>query len=84
MKLLRHGAAGAERPGILATDGTVRDLSGLVPDIGGTVLSDVGLAMLRGLDPLSLPKVADGTRLGPCVAGTGHLHEGHIGHCRPQ
>ncbi len=73
MKLLRHGAAGAERPGILAADGTLRDLSGLVPDIGGAVLSDVGLAMLRGIDALSLPKVAAGTRLGPCVAGTGKL-----------
>lgn len=71
MKLLRHGAAGAERPGILHTDGTIRDLTGLVPDIGGAVLSDAGLAMLRGLDATSLPIVAANTRLGPCVAGTG-------------
>ena len=73
MKLLRHGAAGAERPGILAGDGTLRDLTGLVPDIGGAVLSDVGLAMVRGIDPMALPEVAAGTRLGPCVAGTGKL-----------
>lgn len=71
MKLLRHGAAGAERPGILHTDGTIRDLTGLVPDIAGAVLSDAGLAMLRGLDATSLPIVAANTRLGPCVAGTG-------------
>ena len=71
MKLVRHGAAGAERPGILAGDGTVRDLSGLVPDIGGAVLSDVGLAMLRGVDLGALPQVPAGTRFGPCVAGTG-------------
>ena len=71
MKLLRHGAVGAERPGILAADGSIRDLSGLVPDIGGAVLSDMGLAMLRGVDPMALPLVAAGTRLGPCVAGTG-------------
>ena len=71
MKLLRHGAVGAERPGILAADGSIRDLSGLVPDIGGAVLSDTGLAMLRGVDPMALPLVAAGTRLGPCVAGTG-------------
>ena len=70
MKLVRHGAAGAERPGILAQDGSERDLSGLVPDIGGAVLSDTGLAMLRGVDPMALPLVAGG-RLGPCVAGTG-------------
>jgi len=71
MKLLRHGTAGAERPGILAADGSVRDLGGLVPDIGGAVLSDTGIAMLRGLDPMALPQVAAGTRLGACVAGTG-------------
>lgn len=71
MKLLRHGAAGAERPGLLHTDGTIRDLTGLVPDIGGVVLSDAGLAMLRGVDAAALPIVAADTRLGPCVAGTG-------------
>ena len=71
MKLLRHGAVGQERPGILLADGTVRDLTGLVPDIGGAVLSDAGIAMLRGLDAAGLPVVAAGTRLGPCVAGTG-------------
>ncbi len=71
MKLLRHGAPGAERPGMLAADGTIRDLTGLVPDIGGAVLSDTGLGMLRGVDPGQLPVVAPGTRLGPCVAGTG-------------
>ena len=71
MKLLRHGPAGAEKPGILHVDGSVRDLTGLVPDIGGAVLSDAGLAMLRCVDAGSLPVVAADTRLGPCVAGTG-------------
>ena len=71
MKLLRHGAVGQEKPGILLEDGTIRDLSGLVPDIGGAVLSDAGIAMLRGLDASGLPVVDAATRLGPCVAGTG-------------
>ena len=71
MKLLRHGPRGAERPGLLAADGTIRDLTGLVPDIGGAVLSDAGLAMLRGIDPMTLPVVDPATRLGACVAGTG-------------
>ncbi len=71
MKLLRHGAAGAEKPGFLHTDGTIRDLSGLVPDIAGAVLSDPGLAMLGGVKADALPVVPEGTRLGPCVAGTG-------------
>jgi 2-keto-4-pentenoate hydratase/2-oxohepta-3-ene-1,7-dioic acid hydratase in catechol pathway len=71
MKLLRHGTAGSEKPGLLHSDGTIRDLSGLVPDIGGGVLSDAGLAMLRAVDPGTLPVVDAKTRLGPCVAGTG-------------
>ncbi|MGB4825912.1 MAG: fumarylacetoacetate hydrolase family protein [Paracoccaceae bacterium] len=71
MKLLRHGGLGAEKPGLLHSDGTIRDLTGLAPDIGGAVLSDAGVAMLRGIDPARLPVVAQGTRLGPCVAGTG-------------
>ena len=73
MKLLRHGPKGAEKPGLLHEDGTIRDLSGLVPDIGGAVLSDPGMAMLRALDPGTLPEVAPETRIGPCVAGVGKL-----------
>ena len=71
MKLLRHGPSGAERPGLMHSDGTIRDLSGVVADIGGDVLSDAGLAKLRALDAGALPVVAAGTRLGACVAGTG-------------
>jgi 2-keto-4-pentenoate hydratase/2-oxohepta-3-ene-1,7-dioic acid hydratase in catechol pathway len=71
MKLLRHGPLGQEKPGILASDGTMRDLSGHVGDIGGAALSDAGLAALAKVDAMSLPLVAAGTRLGACVAGTG-------------
>ena len=70
MKLLRHGPDGAEKPGMLHSDGTVRDLTGLVADIGGDVLSDAGIAALRLVDAGTLP-VVTGARLGPCVAGTG-------------
>jgi 2-keto-4-pentenoate hydratase/2-oxohepta-3-ene-1,7-dioic acid hydratase in catechol pathway len=68
MKLLRHGPAGQEKPGILAADGTVRDLSAHVTDIAGAVLTD--LSRLATIDPMSLPVVTP-TRLGPCVGGTG-------------
>jgi 2-keto-4-pentenoate hydratase/2-oxohepta-3-ene-1,7-dioic acid hydratase in catechol pathway len=56
---------------MLHADGTIRDLTGIVPDIAGEVLSDAGLAVLRATDVNSLPVVAAETRLGPCVAGTG-------------
>ncbi|MEO5620562.1 MAG: fumarylacetoacetate hydrolase family protein, partial [Cypionkella sp.] len=70
MKLLRYGALGAEKPGLMAEDGTVRDLSGLVGDIAGDVLSDAGLAKIRAADIASLPVVTP-QRLGACVGGTG-------------
>ena len=71
MKLVRYGTPGAEKPGILDQDGMVRSLDGKVPDIAGEILSDAGLAKLKSLDLTSLPKVPDGVRMGPCVAGTG-------------
>jgi len=71
MKLLRHGARGAEKPGMLAEDGTIRDLSGVVPDIAGAVLLDEGLSAIAAVDPMSLPIVDVETRLGACVGGTG-------------
>ena len=71
MKLLRHGPAGRERPGLLDAQGQVRDLGGVVADIAGATLTDAGLASLRALDPRALPLVAAGTRLGPCVGAVG-------------
>ena len=75
MKLVRYGAAGAEKPGLLDKDGRVRDLSGHVGDIAGEALTVSGLARVRDLVPESLPLVdgtpQDGLRLGPCVGGVG-------------
>lgn len=70
MKLVRFGAPGAEKPGILDNEGSVRDLSGIIPDFSGEHLSPAALARLRGLDLASLPKAPQGARLGPPVAGT--------------
>jgi len=58
---------------MVAPDGSLRDLTGVVQDIGGEVLSDEGLERLRGIDPAGLPEIAAGTRLGACVAGTGKV-----------
>ena len=71
MRLLRHGPAGLEKPGMLDAQGQVRDLAGIVGDIAGATLTDSGLASLRALDPRTLPLVAPGTRLGPCVGRVG-------------
>ena len=61
MKLLRHGAKGAEKPGLLDAKGQVRDLSALMPDITPATLSPAGLAALRALDVNALPVVPQGT-----------------------
>lgn len=70
MKLLRYGPPGGEKPGLLDTDGNVRDLSGHVADISGDVLLPNSLARLKALDVTSLPRVGGNPRLGPCVGGT--------------
>ena len=71
MKLLRHGPSGHEKPGLLAADGIVRDLSGVIADLDGDALAPASLARLQALDPSSLPKVDAGVRLGPPIARVG-------------
>jgi 2-keto-4-pentenoate hydratase/2-oxohepta-3-ene-1,7-dioic acid hydratase in catechol pathway len=71
MKLLRHGPRGAERPGLLAADGTLRDLSGVVADIDGAALGHEELDRLAALDPAALPIVPGQPRIGPCVGNVG-------------
>lgn len=71
MKLLRFGEAGVEKPGIMDTNGTIRDLSSVLTDIAGDALSDEGITRIAAIDPTTLPSVDADTRLGPCVAGTG-------------
>lgn len=71
MKFFRHGPAGSEKPGVLDSQGTMRDLSGHIADIDAALLTrgpDLGLG---ALDLQSLPEVAAGTRIGPCVGGVG-------------
>lgn len=69
MKLLRYGPKGQEKPGLLDTSGTIRDLSAHVADLSGAVLTD--LDRLKAIDPATLPRVEGSPRLGPCVGGTG-------------
>lgn len=68
MKLLRYGPHGAERPGILDGEGRIRDLSGVIPDVAGEVLTRLDTLHV---DPETLPLVEGSPRLGPCVGGTG-------------
>jgi 2-keto-4-pentenoate hydratase/2-oxohepta-3-ene-1,7-dioic acid hydratase in catechol pathway len=73
MKLVRYGAPGREKPGMLDAQGRIRDLSKVVPDIAGEVLSSKGLAKLRKLKPDKLPLVKGKPRLGPCIGRIGNF-----------
>ncbi|CAM5378365.1 hypothetical protein SALBM135S_06896 [Streptomyces alboniger] len=95
MKLLRVGTAGAERPALLDIGGTLRDLSGIVADIDGSVLADAAaLDRIRAAaDGGDLPVLdAEGLRVGPPVGRVGkvvciglnyHDHARETGAARP-
>ena len=71
MKLLRFGEMGQEKPGILDSNGNIRDLSGHISDINGETISEDGLNKISSIDQMSLPIVPEGTRLGACVGSIG-------------
>ena len=71
MKLLRYGSARQERPGLLDSEGRVRDLSTLIHDLDGHALTPESLQRLAVLDVNGLPLVQEPGRIGPCVANVG-------------
>jgi 2-keto-4-pentenoate hydratase/2-oxohepta-3-ene-1,7-dioic acid hydratase in catechol pathway len=76
MKLLRVGTAGSERPALLDTDGVLRDLSGVVPDIDGPLFADdEALGRIRTAAESGELPVLDpaGLRVGPPLARIGKI-----------
>jgi 2-keto-4-pentenoate hydratase/2-oxohepta-3-ene-1,7-dioic acid hydratase in catechol pathway len=73
MKLVRYGRAGAERPGLIDAEGTLRDLSRVARDITPALLTPAGLGRLRGVKASRLPAVKGRPRLGCPLAGIGKL-----------
>ena len=71
MKLLRYGAKGHERPGLLDAQGVVRDLSGTLADITAATFAPHSLQRLREIDPDALPAVALPGRIAPPWVGMG-------------
>jgi 2,4-diketo-3-deoxy-L-fuconate hydrolase len=71
MKLMRYGAKGAEKPGLVDAQGQVRALSGVIPDITAQTLSAQGLAQLRSLDVSKLPLVQNPGRIAAPWSGCG-------------
>ena len=73
MKLVRYGRPGAEKPGLIDADGTLRDLSKVVEDISPDLLTGAGLKKLRGVKTAKLPVVRGKPRLGCPLAGIGKM-----------
>src|SRR6201991_4885049 len=69
MKLVRYGAKGAEKPGLIDKSGQLRDLSAHVKDLTGAAYSPESLKKLAALDPASLPAVSGKPRFGAPVTG---------------
>ncbi|MCO5132001.1 MAG: fumarylacetoacetate hydrolase family protein [Xanthobacteraceae bacterium] len=69
MKLVRYGAAGREKPGLIDASGQLRDLSGQIGDLAGDAFSPAALAKLAALDAAKLPVVDGSPRLGAPVGG---------------
>src|SRR5579864_4311804 len=69
MKLVRYGAVGQEKPGLIDKSGQLRDLSGQVKDLAGEAFSPASLAKIAALDAASLPAVNGKPRLGSPVGG---------------
>ena len=69
MKLVRYGAKGAEKPGLIDKSGQLRDLSAHVRDLDGEAYSPASLAKLAALDASKLPAVSGSPRLGAPVTG---------------
>ena len=69
MKLVRYGAVGQEKPGLIDKSGQLRDLSGQVKDLAGEAFSPASLAKIAALDAASLPAVNGQPRIGSPVGG---------------
>ena len=71
MKLCRYGKNGFEKPGIIDSEGRLRDLSKVAENIGPKELSPRGLKILAKIKPETLPIVANNPRLGVPYVGIG-------------
>ncbi|KHL59059.1 fumarylacetoacetate hydrolase family protein [Xanthomonas cannabis] len=71
MKLVRVGAEGHERPGLIDSEGRIRDVSGIIDDVAGEHITNAGLEKLRALDVTTLPLIEGEQRYGAAVGRIG-------------
>lgn len=73
MRLVRFGARGLEKPGIVDAKDRVRDLSDHLPQLSGAALDPANLERLAALDLDVLPLVPEGYRLCAPIAKIGKI-----------
>ncbi len=78
MKLLRYGAFGQEKPGLLDAKGALRDLSGILPDLAGKALTSASLAKIKAQSPESLPARPGRAAHRRLRRGRAQLHRGGL------
>lgn len=71
MKLCRVGPKGAEKPGVVDAGGAIRDLSGVIADLGPAEVTIASIDRLRSIDPALLPMIEGEIRYGVPVKGIG-------------
>ena len=71
MKLCRYGPSGREKPAMLDSNGGMRDLSAVIPDLSGSALQPESIERLRALDASTLPRIEGAVRIAPCVGSVG-------------
>jgi len=71
MKLCRYGKIGSEKPGMIDGGGRLRDLSGIIGNIGPDEISPSSLRKLSRVKPETLPLVSGSPRLGVPYTGIG-------------
>jgi|TARA_R110002012_G_scaffold142293_1_gene300242 2-keto-4-pentenoate hydratase/2-oxohepta-3-ene-1,7-dioic acid hydratase in catechol pathway len=71
MKLLRYGPVGAEKPGLIDDNGTIRDLSGVIADLDPSTISQETFDKIAAIDAATLPEVSGDPRIGACVGRPG-------------
>lgn len=73
MKLLRFGNKGSEKPAVMHTDGTIRDVSSIIADFKPETVSPALIRILKDADLSELPQVPNTVRIGAPLARTGHF-----------
>ena len=71
MKLCRYGPPEREKPAMLDSNGGMRDLSAVIPDLSGSALQPESIERLRAVDASTLPRIEGAVRIAPCVGSVG-------------